>query len=55
MHFINNKLYILGGYSLGSFMKIPSSKVYSISIDEFDTTAPNRIRILSQNNVAQRN
>ena len=55
MHFINNKLYILGGYSFGSFMKIPSSKVYSISIDEFDTTAPNRIRILSQNNVAQRN
>jgi hypothetical protein len=55
MHFINNKLYIIGGYSFGSFMKIPSSKVYSISIDEFDTTAPNRIRILSQNNVAQRN
>lgn len=55
MHLIDNKLYILGGYSFGSFMKIPSSKVYSISIDEFDTTAPNRIRILSQNNVAQRN
>ncbi|MBE8725904.1 Kelch repeat-containing protein [Flavobacterium hungaricum] len=55
MHFINNKLYIIGGYSFGSFMKIPSSKVYSISIDEFDTTAPNRIRILSQNNVVQAN
>ncbi|MET3026192.1 carboxypeptidase-like regulatory domain-containing protein [Flavobacterium sp. UW10123] len=55
MHFINNKLYIIGGYSFGSFMKLPSSKVYSISTDEFDTTAPNRIRVLSQNNLAQRN
>ncbi|MHC0446239.1 Kelch repeat-containing protein [Flavobacterium sp. 3-218] len=55
MHFINDKLYIIGGYSFGSFMKIPSSKVYSISIDEFDTTAPNRIRVLSENNLAQAN
>ncbi len=55
MHFINNKLYIIGGYSFGEFMKKPSSKVYSISIDEFDITAPNRIRVLSQNNLAQRN
>ncbi|MFD1604258.1 carboxypeptidase-like regulatory domain-containing protein [Flavobacterium artemisiae] len=55
MHFLNNKLYIIGGYSFGSFMKIPSSKVYSISIDEFDNTAPNRIRVLSQNNIANKN
>ncbi|RZJ54404.1 MAG: galactose oxidase [Flavobacterium sp.] len=55
MHFLNNKLYIIGGYSFGSFMKIPSSKVYSISIDEFDNTAPNRIRVLSENIVAKVN
>lgn len=55
MHFINNNLYIIGGYSVGSFMKIPSSKVYSISVDEFDSTAPNRIRILSQNTIAKTN
>ncbi|MBB4804427.1 hypothetical protein HNP37_004519 [Flavobacterium nitrogenifigens] len=55
MHFLNNKLYIIGGYSFGTFAKTPSSKVYSISIDEFDNTLPHRIRILSQNNVAQSN
>lgn len=55
MHFLNDKLYIIGGYSFGTFAKSPSSKVYSISIDEFDNTAPHRIRILSQNNVAQTN
>ena len=55
MHYIDNKLYVIGGYSFGSFMKISSSKVYSISLDEFETTRPYRIRVLSQNNLAQSN
>jgi len=55
MHFLNDKLYIIGGHTFTSYIKTPSVKVYSISIDEFDTTKPNRIRVLSQNNVAQRN
>ncbi|MBB4804428.1 hypothetical protein HNP37_004520 [Flavobacterium nitrogenifigens] len=55
MHFINDKLYIIGGYDFRNYYTSPSSKVYSISLDEFDTTRPYRVRVLSENNVANRN
>ncbi|MBL0735287.1 carboxypeptidase-like regulatory domain-containing protein [Flavobacterium sp. GN10] len=52
MHFINDKLYIIGGYNFTNYYTSPSSKTYSISLDEFETTRPDRIRVLSQNNLA---
>ncbi|RZJ54405.1 MAG: galactose oxidase [Flavobacterium sp.] len=55
MHFSNEKLYIIGGYDFTNYYTSPSSKVYSISLDEFDTTRPYRIRVLSQNVVAKTN
>lgn len=47
IHFFDNKLYIIGGYSHNSFSKTPITSTYSISVDEFDTTKPNRTKILS--------
>ncbi|MET3026193.1 carboxypeptidase-like regulatory domain-containing protein [Flavobacterium sp. UW10123] len=55
MHFIDDKLYIIGGYNFTNYYASPSSKTYSISVDEFDTTRPYRIRVLSQNNLANGN
>lgn len=55
MHFINDKLYIIGGYDFSNYYSSPSSKTYSISLDEFETTRPYRVRVLSENNVANRN
>ncbi|WP_343589003.1 carboxypeptidase-like regulatory domain-containing protein [Flavobacterium sp.] len=55
MHFTNDKLYIIGGYDFTNYYTSPSSKVYSISINEFDTTRPYRVRVLSENNLANRN
>ncbi|WP_194139089.1 Kelch repeat-containing protein [Flavobacterium hungaricum] len=55
MHFLNDKLYIIGGYDFTNYITSPSSKTYSISLDEFDTTRPNLIRVLSQNNLAKAN
>ncbi len=55
MHFINDKLYIVGGYDFTNYHVSSSSKTYSISLDEFDTTKPNAIRVLSQNNLAKVN
>lgn len=47
MHFYNNKLYIIGGYTYNDYSKMPSDKTYSISIEEFENTIPNRIKTLS--------
>lgn len=55
MHFLNDKLYIIGGHTFTTYIKTPSEKVYSISIDEFDKTRPNLVRVLSQNDLAQKN
>lgn len=46
MHFYNDKLYIIGGYTHNDYSKTPSSNTYSVSIDEFQTTKPNRIKTL---------
>jgi len=48
MHYYNNKLYILGGRIDNSFSKIPSSKVFSIDINEFEITKPTKTKTLSQ-------
>jgi len=48
MHFFDNHLYIIGGYTFNEYSNTPSANMYSISIDEFDTTKPNRIKTLVQ-------
>ncbi len=48
LHFYNDKLYIIGGYTYTDYSKTPSDKTYSISIEEFENTKPNRIKTLSQ-------
>ncbi|TPG38094.1 carboxypeptidase-like regulatory domain-containing protein [Flavobacterium pectinovorum] len=49
MYFDNNKLYILGGSMQSNNSKTPTSNVYSIAIDEFETTKPDHIKIIAQN------
>ncbi len=55
MHFIDDKLYIIGGYDLSNYYTSPSSKTYSVSLDEFGITRPYRIRVLSQDSLATKN
>lgn len=49
MYYDTNKLYILGGSLDSNNSTIPSSHVYSIDVDEFETTKPDHIKVLSQN------
>jgi N-acetylneuraminic acid mutarotase len=46
MFFLDDKLYILGGYIENYYSKYPSPNVFSIEIDEFKNTKPNRIAII---------
>ncbi len=46
LHFINDKLYIIGGYIEESFSRVPSSGIYSIDINEFEKTKINRSKTL---------
>ena len=46
MYYYDNKLYIIGGRIDNSYSQVPSSKVYSVDINEFETTKPNRIKTL---------
>ncbi|TDO94548.1 Kelch repeat-containing protein [Flavobacterium sp. 245] len=46
----DQKLYLIGGRIDKNFSKLPSSKVFSIEIDEFKKTRPSRTKILSQQN-----
>jgi hypothetical protein len=55
MHFINDKLYIIRGYDFSNYYTSPSSKTYNTSLDEFETTRPYRIRVLSQDSLANKN
>ena len=48
MYYNDNKLYILGGRIDNSYSKIPSAKVFSIDLNEFKLTNPNKIKNLSQ-------
>ncbi|MBF4467466.1 kelch repeat-containing protein [Flavobacterium sp. LC2016-12] len=48
IYFFDNKLYIAGGNIFINYATAPTANVYSINIDEFDTTKPNRIKVLSR-------
>ena len=48
MYYYNNKLYILGGRADKNYSKIPSSKVYSIDLNEFEITKPAKSKIVFQ-------
>jgi len=47
MYYANNNLYIIGGYTYNDYSETPSAHVYSIAIDEFETTKPDKIKVLS--------
>lgn len=46
LYFSDNKLYLLGGYIENYYSKYPSSGFFSIDIDEFENTKPNRSKFL---------
>ncbi|OXA77058.1 Kelch motif-containing protein [Flavobacterium aquidurense] len=48
MYFFDNKLYIIGGSTFINYATAATANVYSINTDEFDTTKPNRIKVLSR-------
>lgn len=48
MYYANNKLYILGGRTQNNYSKTPSANVFSIDIEEFETTKPTKTKIVSQ-------
>jgi hypothetical protein len=48
MYYNDNKLYILGGRIDNSYSKIPSAKVFSIDLNEFKSTNPNKVKNFSQ-------
>jgi len=47
LYFYGDKLYILGGYLENYYSQYSSSNFYSIDINEFKNTKPNRIKISS--------
>jgi hypothetical protein len=46
LYFCDDKLYLLGGYAENYYSQYPSSNLYSIDINDFENTKPNRIKIL---------
>lgn len=46
LYFSDNKLYLLGGYVENYYSKFPSSNLFSIDINEFENTKPNRSKFL---------
>lgn len=46
LYFSDNKLYLLGGYIENYYSKFPSANLYSIDINEFENTKPNRSKFL---------
>ncbi|KAF2331908.1 Kelch repeat-containing protein [Flavobacterium daemonense] len=56
MYYDNDKLYILGGRFENDYSKIPSSKVFSVDLEEFKNTKVFRTKILSgEKNIAKSN
>ncbi|MGG5486695.1 Kelch repeat-containing protein [Gaetbulibacter sp. PBL-D1] len=45
MHYYKNALYIFGGYHVDEFSKVPSKKVYKISLKAFSSTKPIETKI----------
>lgn len=48
LYYSNDKLYVLGGRIVNNYSKTPSAKVFSIDLQEFETTKPVRTKFLSQ-------
>lgn len=48
LYYFDNKLYLLGGRTDINYSTNPSSKVFSIDINEFETTKPSKTKSLSQ-------
>ena len=46
MFLLDDKLYILGGYIENYYSKYPSPNLFSIEMDEFKNTKPNKITII---------
>lgn len=46
LYFSDNKLYLLGGYIENYYAKYPSPNLFSIDINEFENTKPNRSKFL---------
>lgn len=46
LYFSDNKLYLLGGYIENYYSKYPSPNLFSIDINEFENTKPNRSKFL---------
>jgi len=46
LYYANNKLYVLGGFRQNSYATIPSAHLYSIDINEFQTTKINKSKRL---------
>ena len=46
LYFSDNKLYLLGGYIENYYSKFPSANLFSIDINEFENTKPNRSKFL---------
>lgn len=46
LYFSENKLYLLGGYIENYYSKYPSPNLFSIDINEFENTKPNRSKFL---------
>ena len=46
LYFSDNKLFLLGGYIENYYSKFPSPNLFSIEIDEFENTKPNRSKFL---------
>ena len=48
MHYYENKLYIIGGYTENEYSRTPSSNLFRIDIDEFETTEVVKSKSFSQ-------
>jgi hypothetical protein len=46
LYFCDDKLYILGGYLENYYSQYPSASLFSIDINEFENTKPNRVKKL---------
>ena len=48
MFYSDNKLYIIGGRIDNDYSKTPTNKVFSIDVNEFQTTKPTKVKNLFQ-------
>ena len=48
LYFCDDKLYIIGGYLENYYSQYPSASLFSIDINEFENTKPNRIKTLKK-------